>query len=84
MKRQLFAIAFAIIGTIIVFAFLFSICGCMQAIVEKPDGTKYKVNTFLYKLDVDKITGETMTVEKWRGDPGETEIYTPSGIIKHK
>lgn len=84
MKRQLVSIVFVIAGTILVFTCLFNICGCMQVIVEKPDGTKYKLNTFLYKLDIEKLATDKMVIEKYKGDPGETDIYTPWGAIKNK
>lgn len=63
---------------------ILALTGCMQAIVEKPDGKKYKVNTFFYKLDMDKFMTDSVLIEKYKGDPGETEFYSPYGVFKHK
>lgn len=73
-----------IVWAALILLFIWLLTGCMQVIVEKPDGTKYKLNTFLYKLDVDKITGEIITVEKWRGKTDEVKAVTPYGIVEVK
>ena len=84
MKQQLFAICFAVIGMVVIFGAIFMFTGCMQAISEKPDGTKIKVNTLFYKLDIDKIITDSVTIENYAGDPGKTELYTPYGVVKHE
>lgn len=60
------------------------LAGCMQGIVEKANGDKYKFNALLYKIDVDKVIGKDLTLEKYTSDPGETELYMPNGVLKHR
>ena len=82
MKRQIFAILFAIFWTGVFFALLFWLAGCTQVIVEKPDGTRYKFNAFLSKIDVDEIAGKDLTVKKYESNPKKVKAITPYGIVE--
>jgi hypothetical protein len=73
-----------IFGVLCLIAIVMGVTGCMQVIVEKPDETKIKVNTLFYKLDMDTLITDSVTIENYTGDPGKTELYTPYGVIKHE
>lgn len=61
---------------------LLALSGCMQVIVEKPDGTKYKFNAFLYKVDIDEIISKDLTVKKYSSDPEKVKAITPYGVVE--
>ncbi len=82
MKRQLFAISFAIFVMAVIFRCMFMFSGCMQVIVEKPDGTKYKFNAFLYKIDIDEIISKDLIIKKYASDPEKVKAITPYGIVE--
>jgi hypothetical protein len=57
--------------------------GCIQVIVEK-DGVKYKVNTFCYKLDMDRFISESFQIDKYEGTPDKVKAITPYGVYETK
>ena len=58
--------------------------GCVQVIVEKPDGTKYKLNTLAYKIDIDRFISDSFQIENYEGTPDKVKVTTPYGICETK
>jgi hypothetical protein len=67
----------------VVVLFLF-ISSCMQVIVEKPDGTRYKINTFCYKLSIDEFMTDKVNIKNYEGVPDKVKAITPYGIMETK
>lgn len=62
------------IWTLAIMAIIFSLSGCTQAIVTKPDGTRYQWNTFFQKLDIGRLKTANLLLEKYSEEPGSASV----------
>lgn len=65
---------FTIAAGIFVIWFFMSLAGCTQAIVVKPDGTRYQWNTFFQKLDIGRIRTANILLEGYSEEPGKAKV----------
>lgn len=63
---------------------LLLLSGCAQVIVEKPDGTVYKINTFCYKVDIDEFIARDFQIKSYEGTPDKIKAITPYGALETK
>lgn len=63
-----------ILGLVVVVLVWWSIVGCSQVIITKPDGTRYQVNTFLQQVDFDKLETANITIENYHEKPDPNAV----------
>ena len=66
---------------ILILFFLF-VPGCTQVIVDLPDGTYVKANSFFKDIDIDKIKYKDLGIDRYKGDSKNMDALTPYGTIK--
>lgn len=71
-------------GVVMVIWLCILLSGCAQVVINVPDGTEVKINTFLKTVDFDRVIYGEFLLEKYRGESPDVEVYAPAGIIKTK
>jgi hypothetical protein len=66
---------------LIALAMMLTLCGCVQIIHERPDGTRLKINTLFKSVTSDGFyydPNDFMQVDKYTGIPSDVElVYDP-------